>query len=271
MTLNALAAGNLAHGEHGRLQGVDAAADHGLELDNGLRGHDNRVDALMRQRAMRAAPDDLHLELVGGSPQRTAPDHRLPQRAKAPDVQPKGCLRLGALQHAIGDHGTCPLGDLLGWLEHELDPTSQLVLPPGQQGRHAQPDGGVAIVTAGMHLARVLRGKGQTSLLVNRQRVHVKTQQDGRAGMRALQDGHYTGLANSAAHLKPQVGQRRGHHTGGAELLKGSFRVTMQVAPPAHQLIHQRVGVCQNRRSGCVHGNQRAACRSSSARLRRAL
>ena len=71
-------------------------------------------------------------------------------------MQTNGYLRHRIFQHTVLDHRKRAFADLLGRLEHKLDAPGNFVALPGQHFGDAQCNRGVAVVTAGVHLARCL-------------------------------------------------------------------------------------------------------------------
>ncbi len=154
------------------------------------------------------------------------------------------------LQRALGDHhlGAALLAfrrHLLGRLEDELHGPAQLRAHAGQDRGHAQQDGHVAVVAAGVHHAHLLavprrahlRREGQVHLLGHRQRVHVGAQRDRRAGQGTLQHPDDAGVRHAGTHgVEAQRLQVRLHDACGAELAVAQLGVLVQVAPPGDDL-----------------------------------
>ena len=73
-----------------------------------------------------------------------------------------------------GDDGARAPHALLGRLEDQPDCSVELPAQLAQQHRRADADGGVAVVPAGVHFSAVLRGKRQTCLFRDGQRIHFR-------------------------------------------------------------------------------------------------
>lgn len=93
------------------------------------------------------------------------------------------------------------------------------------------------IVAAGVHDPGLCRNIGVVTLFLDGQSVHIEAQQDGRAGVCALQQGDDACLSYAGLHFQPQAGQRLGDDAGRARLLEAEFRMAVQVAPDAHQFV----------------------------------
>eukprot|EP00753_Platysulcus_tardus_P015873 PLAT5322.5.p1 GENE.PLAT5322.5~~PLAT5322.5.p1 ORF type:complete len:971 (+),score=475.03 PLAT5322.5:331-3243(+) len=85
-------------------------------------------------------------------------------------------------------------------------------------------------MAAGVHLSFHLRGERQARLLRQRQRIHVRTQADAGAVMRAAQDASDTRLANSCCHVNSQSKQLSFDKSGRFHLLKAQLGAAMDAA-----------------------------------------
>ena len=101
-----------------------------------------------------------------------------------------------ALVEVVGEHGAGAVDGLFGRLADEHDRAVPLALCLGESAGGADEDGGVYVVSAGMHDASVLTGLrfghdvagvGDTGLFDDGQRVHVGADEEGWAGA-VLQD-----------------------------------------------------------------------------------
>jgi hypothetical protein len=77
------------------------------------------------------------------------------------------------LQHEAG-----PVVALLPRLEHEDDTPGELIAAPCEQARGAHQHRDMGIVPAGVHHALDLGGEFEARFLLNRQRIHVRAQED---------------------------------------------------------------------------------------------
>ncbi len=93
------------------------------------------------------------------------------------------------LKQAVPDHGKGSPGGGLGRLEDEKDVPRKIVLPVRQQAGRPEKAGGVDVMAAGVHPARILRPPGVVPLLLHGKGVHVRPQQHRPPGLRSLQEG----------------------------------------------------------------------------------
>ena len=99
----------------------------------------------------------------------------------------------------------------------------------------AEQHGGVAVVAAGMHTARIFRSVGQAGVFEDRQRVHVGAQGDGlsRPVLPALDDPDNPGATDAGDDLvAAEIPQFGGDRLGGAEYVLEQFGMLMQVSAP---------------------------------------
>jgi hypothetical protein len=152
----------------------------------------------------------------------------------------------------------------LGGLEDQVHRTVEIGLLRQQRGC-AQQHGGVAVMAAGMHAARVLAGMPEGVELRHRQRIHVGTYAHaaarvGSAAPPAMDAGHHAGPAQAAVDLQPQRLQVGRHLVAGAVLLVAQFGVGMQVVAELQQLAEMGGDV------GCgSHTGATAACTPSGS------
>jgi hypothetical protein len=143
--------------------------------------------------------------------------------------------------HAVVDHGFATGTAFFRRLENHH--RGAVEIPRfGEIARRAQQHGGVAVMAAGMHLARRLGFIRQVVGLIDRQRVHVGAQADGlsRRAFAAADDADHAGAADARHHLVAAerlelVGDRgrRAMH------VVHEFRMGMQVMPPVGDLVMQ--------------------------------
>ena len=118
-------------------------------------------------------------------------------------------------------------------LEDQLYCSVKLVLYRHQNFRHTETDGGMSIMSAGMHESVILGGKGKPGLFRDAQRVDVRTQRDGLARLAALD------LRNQSGRLEPAIGNPQFvHFLGdllcGAELLEARLRMLVKIPAKCH-------------------------------------
>ncbi len=139
----------------------------------------------------------------------------------------------------VGHHrlGAAPV--FLRRLEHEAHDAVE-VAPLGQQLRRAEHHRHMAVVTAGVHLARHARGMGTARrLLDDVQRIHLRADRDRALAAAGPQVRHQPRAADAAMHLQPERAENARHRVRGADLLVARFRVLMKLPAPAGQLVLQ--------------------------------
>ncbi len=106
---------------------------------------------------MRGPPRQFHVEFRGRQKARGAADQFVIPRGVDADVRGEEILH--AVHHARPDHRQGPAYALFPGLEDEPDVVPQAIPAAGQLKGHPKPDGRVAVVRAGVALARVERGE----------------------------------------------------------------------------------------------------------------
>ena len=154
-------------------------------------------------------------------------------------MHPEHPLGREALQKAVVEHDLGARLALLGRLEDEVDGALEgarrrQVLGGTEQHRR------VAVVAAGVHHPRVLRGVREVGRLVNGQGVHVGAQPDRPALAPALpmHDPDDAGAADLLVHLvDAERAQLIGDECRRLVLLEGQFGVLVQMPPPQGQRV----------------------------------
>ena len=77
--------------------------------------------------------------------------------------------------------------------------------------RGGQEHGHMAVVAAGVHLARVLAGVSELVELLHGQCVHVGAQANGSLARAAFQDAHHAGFTHTARNRNAPLGQLLRH------------------------------------------------------------
>ena len=125
-----------------------------------------------------------------------------------------------------------------GRLEEEFDRAGDLVAHAGQDFRHAEEDGHVRVVPAGVHHADFLPVVGRlhrrlerhVDLLDHRQRVHVRAQRHYASRLAALEDADYAGVRDGRLHLDAERFEAIGDQLRGAELAVAELGMLVDVA-----------------------------------------
>ena len=186
----------------------------------------------MRPRAVRAAPDELDLEVVRGGGQRTRLCHHLPHRKAAIDVRAEDRLHL--VERAGVEDGERPLADLLGGLQDNEHVAVGGRL--GEQRRCADRPRSVHVVSAGVHHARRARRERQSGGLVDGECVDVTADGDKRTAAGATGDSCNEPRAPNPVHVgDAEVAQLTLQHRRGALLAERQLRMAMQIAPERNE------------------------------------
>ena len=93
-----------------------------------------------------------------------------------PDMQGEGGVGQRVAEQSLFHHDPGAVMPLLSRLEHEQDAAGDFFPPgaenPGCAGQHRR----MAVMPAGMHLARLAAGEVEAGRLLDRKRVHVSAQ-----------------------------------------------------------------------------------------------
>ena len=222
-------------------QRVDVAGHDRLQLVDDLRADQDAVDRLVRLGGVRAAALDVDIDAVGRRHHRTGPDGEFAERDAGEVVHPVDLLDAEPLHHAVLDHLAAAAAALLGRLEDHHGGAGEIARL-GQVARGAQEHRGVAVVAAGVHLARHGRLVRQVVRLDDRQGVHVGAQPDHLAAVAlgAADDADHAGAADAGHHLVAAEGaQLVGDRRGGAVDVELQFGMGVQVVPPGGDLVMQ--------------------------------
>ncbi len=215
-------------------RGVDRAhvARHDrLQRGCDLNGHHQRVDAGLGARAVRPHAGDVDVEERAAGHHRPGAHVEPADRELGPVVHAEQHVARKALEQAVGDHRLRAAQAFLGRLEDEVHRAVE-VARLRQIARRAQQHRGVAVMTAGVHAALVLRAVVEAVGLVDRQRVHVGAQADRLVRAAVAKHADDTRASDAAVHLDAEALETLRDEVGGAVLLEAQFRVRVQVAPP---------------------------------------
>src|SRR5258706_14699056 len=97
-------------------------------------------------------------------------------------------------------------------------------------------------MSAGVHLARRLRNIIGLVGFLNGQRIHIAANQHGWSLVFTIKDADYACFANACCHFQAEGVEFVGDNPSGADLLKGKFRILMQISPPANQFVTHGFG-----------------------------
>ena len=131
----------------------------------------------MRARGVAADAFDVDGEMIGRRHQRPGAQAELAERHAGIIVHAVDLVDAEALHQAVLDHGLAAGAAFLGRLEDHHRGAGEIARL-GEIARGAEQHGGVAVMAAGVHLARHRRLVRQVGRLLDRQRVHVGAQAD---------------------------------------------------------------------------------------------
>ena len=193
---------------------VGHTAHDGLQTVDDLCRHDHRVDAAPGSRAMGLPTLDDNTVGIRTRHQRTAAIADHAGRHVGEDVQPEHGLRSILLKHAFLDHQACATFftdrcTLFCGLEEEHHRTRKFALHRDQRFGKTHQDGGVCVVSAGVHHADGFiavgcgrfRAERHVCLFDHRQRIHVRAQGNRRPRAPALQHAHHRCLGDAGLDL----------------------------------------------------------------------
>ena len=153
-------------------------------------------------------------------------------------MQPEDTLDRTAVEQALAHHDLATAAILFRRLEDEIDGAGEIA-GFGQIAGGPEQHGGMAVVAAGMHDARICRGIGQPGRLDDRQCVDVGTQPD-----RALRR---LAAADHADDARPRESRHDLVDAEGLELLpdrrarpmllEREFGMPVEVAPPSGHVV----------------------------------
>jgi hypothetical protein len=169
-------------------------------------------------------------------------------------VQAVDLLNAPARHQAVVDHGLAAGAAFFGRLEdHDGRPVEIAGL--GQIFGSAEQHGGMAVMAAGVHHARNLRGVGHAALFFHRQRVHVGAQADDavRRSLAASDDADHAGAADPGHDLvAAEFLQTFGDDSGRAMHFVQEFRMLVKIMAPGGNFIGERGNTIDDRHGTLV-------------------
>ena len=250
---------DLRDADHPRLERMQVARDDRLQRADRMRHEQHRVLAGVGHRGVRALAGRDDLEDVEGAHERPGARRDRAERQQRPVVHPVDRAHRKSLEQPLLDHHPAAALVLLGGLEDEVDGAAEIRLPR-EHGRRAQQHRRVAVVAAGVHLARDRRCVRDAGLLVDVQCVEIGAQADRVAAGSAAQHADHAGAGKPRVHFEPERAELVGDEGGGRRLLERGLRVGVDVVAPGFELGNER-GDFGNE----IHGDS-AAFRMDEAR-----
>lgn len=220
---------HLRDGEHGGVDGPLVARDDALQARPDLQRGEDGIDAIVRNRGMRAHAFDADLELVARCLRRAHARAEVARGHAGPVVQREHGIDGKLPEEAIVDHCLRAAAAFFRRLEDE-DHGAVEVAMLRQIARRAEQHRGVAVVPAGVHLVLVLRRVRERVEFGNRQRVHIRPQAY-RALARALsQHADHACLAEPARHFDVPAFELARDEIGGARFFVAKLGMRVDVA-----------------------------------------
>ncbi len=170
------------------------------------------------------------LELVARAHHRTLGDAELADLHAGPIVGAEDRVTGKAVEEAVLDHLARAGAAFLAGLEDQVQGAVEVRMPRQVLGSGEQ-HGGMAVMAACMHLARMPRPMGEGVVLLQRQRVHVGAQPDRTLAGAAAQRADEAGAADAGGHLVAPFRKLFRHHLRGPMLLEAQFRMGVNVPP----------------------------------------
>ncbi len=191
---------------------------------------------------MAALAGDLDLDGIRRCQHRAVREREIALRKPRHVVHAIDLLDAPAGHQPVVDHGLAAGAAFLGRLE-DHDHGAVEIAGLGEMLGRAQQHGGVAVMAAGVHHARVLGSEGHARSLQDRQRIHVGTQADGLAGghVAAADHADHAGAADAGDDLVAAEGaQLIGDDAGGAMHLVEQFGVLVEIVAPSGHFVGER-------------------------------
>ncbi|MNV30449.1 hypothetical protein D3C71_1217160 [compost metagenome] len=209
------------------------------------RGTDHhRVDGFVRHRAMAAVADDLDVHRVGRRHERSAVKTQMPDGVTRHVMHGEDRITRKPFEQSVLQHFPGTTQPLFRRLENQVHGAIECPCP-GQVLTRRQQDGGMSVVTAGMHDTVYPAGIRQTGGFLDRQRIHVGAQANGPT-LAIFQGGNDPGLAHPGADLKAPLSQTRGNPLTGGEFFKTQLRVRVNAVTYRDHFILHRGNTRQN-------------------------
>ena len=205
ITLRALPAWNSHIEMTAEFQRIDGARDDRLQRRDQLRADQNGIDAFVRTRGVTAQPFDPDVDGIRRRHDRTGPDRERADRDSRTIMHAIDLVDGETVHQPVLDHRGGSRAALFGGLK-DHDRIAGEIPRLGQITGGAEQHRGMAVMAAGVHLARRLGCIRKTGLLLDRQRIHVGAKPDhldlavaGR--LAALDDADDAGAAEAGRNL----------------------------------------------------------------------
>ena len=252
--------------DHCRIEDRNLARDHCLDRRHDLAGNRHRIDRIMRHRGMAAPASNCHVQLVGRSEQGTGTPGEDAVRRIRHDVECKGCIGQ-RVDQAVVQHVTRAVMPFFARLEHEHDGSGKRVALRRKEPGGADEHGNMRIMAAGVHRPLGRRGIVEPGILMQRQGIHIATQQHSAPVVRSAQDRDQACRRWPFAEFQGQARERRldlGQRLG---ILQTQLGLDMNGAAQCHEIGKDRFGIRRPAAGHLVHPRPPNNCRPARSSM----
>ena len=170
-------------------------------------------------------------------------------------MQGEGAIGCPApVQQTLLYHRLGSAGPFLAWLKHELDPSGKSIAPAVQQSCRRRQHRGMGVMAAGVHATLQLGSEVEARIFLDGKGIHVASQHDRRAGLRAFQGRDDAAGGFAECQVQIQVfdgGQDR--RLGFGQVI-AELRMPVNAPPQLNGPGQQRFGVIQELGFDIGHG-----------------
>ena len=219
-------------GDDRRGAGIEPSRHDRLERSDDGRGGDDRIDALVRTRPVRALAMNCDRERCRRTRRAARLRDHLSDREAPVDVPAEDC-RHAVERPALEDRRRA-VADFLGRLQHDQHVTARGL--PGEKHRGADRPCRVHVVATGVHNAGDFGRVRQSGRFLNRQRIDVAANRDDRRlAIAARHSRDDAGSRHATDVADPDCAQRRLQSLGGLLFLPRKLGKAMQFASQLDQ------------------------------------
>ncbi len=223
------------------MERIDVARHDRLQRRHQLGTGQHRIDAHMRHRRMASLAFDFELDLIRGRHQRTGADREGADSHPGNIMHAVDLIDRETIHQPILDHRFGAGASLFGRLKNYHGVAGE-VTRFRQIARRPKKHCSVAIVTAGVHLARGFRPIRQTGFFVDRKSVHIRAQTKRPQALTlhrpaALDHADDAGAAEPGNHLvAPKFAQSIRHKRSRPVNVIHDLGMGMNVVAPGHDI-----------------------------------
>ena len=257
----------LEHGDahHRGIEGIAVSRNHGLQGGGDRRRGDHRIPSTLRPRGVGSLSPDIDLETIARGEQWSGPGSDVAGGGVGPTVKSVDPLDRGRcdspVENAVRDHpGGASSAFLRGLKKHHHRARQWLLRGEGREmAGGSQQDGGVAVMSAGVHASGDRGCPGGAGLFDDREGVDVGSQSDGFPTelVTAGEPGEDAGTAGeSGSMFDARVLQFPGNDLAGSSFFVGDFRVGVKIASDVGDVLDQGLRYRHRITSGAGEGRR---------------